>query len=281
MRLLTDATGAVTDRYDYDAFGNIISQAGSTPNVYLYSGEQSDQNLGFYYNRARYYSQGIGRFVTADSANGNIRSPMQLHRYFYANQNPVTNLDPSGNVSLPELVIGEAISSVLNAIFPSQLATSIIGRLTGKGNNCVRDGTAAECADLLAQAAAYEGDSAYPTPEQQGEGLRLGQLDEDSLHLFDCSGLVCSIIDVAPTNVVGLQSNASLRQIAASERRAGDVVIFMNPGKPNHVGFYEAVDRLVSATSQGVTDLSFGALAPGNGPPTEYLRVRRKVPCGN
>src|SRR5205823_1374341 len=26
VRLLTDATGAVTDRYDYDAFGNIVSQ---------------------------------------------------------------------------------------------------------------------------------------------------------------------------------------------------------------------------------------------------------------
>jgi hypothetical protein len=52
-----DATGAVTDRYDHDAFGNIISQIGSTPNVYLYSGEQNDPNLGFYYLRARYLSQ--------------------------------------------------------------------------------------------------------------------------------------------------------------------------------------------------------------------------------
>ena len=68
VRLLTDATGAVTDRYDYDAFGNIISQAGSTPNVYLYSGEQNDPNLGLYYLRARYYNAQNGRFMTADSA---------------------------------------------------------------------------------------------------------------------------------------------------------------------------------------------------------------------
>jgi YD repeat-containing protein len=47
VRLLTDSTGAVTDRYDYDAFGNIISQVGTTANVYLYSGEQSDPNLVF------------------------------------------------------------------------------------------------------------------------------------------------------------------------------------------------------------------------------------------
>jgi hypothetical protein len=41
VRFLTDLTGAITDRYDYDAFGNLISQTGSTPNNYLYSGEGS------------------------------------------------------------------------------------------------------------------------------------------------------------------------------------------------------------------------------------------------
>src|ERR1700724_1972780 len=49
VRILTDTTGAVTDRYDYDAFGNVISQAGTTPNVYLYSGEHLDPNAGFSY----------------------------------------------------------------------------------------------------------------------------------------------------------------------------------------------------------------------------------------
>lgn len=44
VRLMTDATGAVTDRYDYDAFGNIITQIGNTPNVNLYSGEHCCPN---------------------------------------------------------------------------------------------------------------------------------------------------------------------------------------------------------------------------------------------
>lgn len=44
MRLLTDSTGAVTDRYDYDPFGNILSHAGNTPNLYLYAGEQNDRS---------------------------------------------------------------------------------------------------------------------------------------------------------------------------------------------------------------------------------------------
>src|ERR1051325_7691170 len=35
VRFLTDSTGAITDTYDYDAFGNLISSTGSTPNNYL------------------------------------------------------------------------------------------------------------------------------------------------------------------------------------------------------------------------------------------------------
>ena len=48
------ATGTVTDTYDYDAFGNLINPTGTTPNNYLFAGEQFDPDLGLYYNRARY-----------------------------------------------------------------------------------------------------------------------------------------------------------------------------------------------------------------------------------
>ncbi|HMG75187.1 MAG TPA: hypothetical protein VK582_16930 [Pyrinomonadaceae bacterium] len=52
VRQVTNATGTITDGYDYDAFGNLIYHSGTTPNDYLYSGEQFDANLGFYYLRA-------------------------------------------------------------------------------------------------------------------------------------------------------------------------------------------------------------------------------------
>jgi hypothetical protein len=35
VRYLTSSTGAVTDTYDYDAFGNLIFSTGTTPNNYL------------------------------------------------------------------------------------------------------------------------------------------------------------------------------------------------------------------------------------------------------
>jgi YD repeat-containing protein len=54
VRAVTDQNGAVTDTYDYDAFGVLIHQTGTTPNTTLYSGEQYDPDLNLYFNRARY-----------------------------------------------------------------------------------------------------------------------------------------------------------------------------------------------------------------------------------
>jgi RHS repeat-associated protein len=70
VRFLTDSTGANTDTYDYDAFGNLISSTGSTPNNYLFAGEQFDPALSTYYNRARYYDQRRGRFWVMDTFEG-------------------------------------------------------------------------------------------------------------------------------------------------------------------------------------------------------------------
>lgn len=47
VRQLTNSAGA--DTYDYDAFGNKINVTGTTPNNYLYRGEQYDPDLGLYY----------------------------------------------------------------------------------------------------------------------------------------------------------------------------------------------------------------------------------------
>jgi RHS repeat-associated protein len=63
VRQLTNASGAITDKYDYDAFGNLLNKTGSTSNNYLYRGEQYDSDLGLYYLRARYMNSLTGRFL--------------------------------------------------------------------------------------------------------------------------------------------------------------------------------------------------------------------------
>ncbi len=102
VRQLTDAGASITDTYDYDAFGILIRRTGTTANDYLYSGEQFDANLGFYYLRARYMNPSNGRFWTMDSYEGSAFDPLSLHKYLYGNANPVTYVDPTGQMSVTE-----------------------------------------------------------------------------------------------------------------------------------------------------------------------------------
>ena len=102
VRQLTDSTSSVTDTYDYDAFGILIHRTGTTPNDYLYSGEQFDTHLGFYYLRARYMNPSTGRFWIVDRYEGTTFDPISLHKYLYGNANPITYVDPTGHMSATE-----------------------------------------------------------------------------------------------------------------------------------------------------------------------------------
>jgi len=105
-----------TDTYDYDAFGNLIHSTGTTPNNYLYSGEQFDPDLGLYYNRARYLNISTGRFWSMDTSEGDDESPLSLHRYLYANSDPVNGRDPSGHEDLAELGTVQGVIGTINSM---------------------------------------------------------------------------------------------------------------------------------------------------------------------
>jgi RHS repeat-associated protein len=127
-RQLTNDDGSqVTDSYTYDAFGRLIeTDAGNTTvNNYLYTGEQLDSHdldnapavqdiddTTNYYLRARYYQPGTGRFMSRDPFGGSVNDPISLHKYLYANVNPIDNIDPSGQVSLIGTVVTSAIIGI-------------------------------------------------------------------------------------------------------------------------------------------------------------------------
>ena len=119
--MLTDASGAVTDTWGYDAFGNLIGRTGTTANDFTYRGEQMDPTLGFQYLRARWMDPTRGRFATADSFEGDEVLPITTHHYLYANDDAIEGDDPTGF----ETTIGELS-------FDFDIAVAPIG-LPGRG----------------------------------------------------------------------------------------------------------------------------------------------------
>ena len=119
VRMLTDGEGIVTDTYTFDAFGNITDSTGETENSYLYRGEQYDSFTGLYYLRARYMNPSTGTFITMDEYAGSVFEPVSLHKYLYANANPVMNSDPTGYYTLMDCQIATAISNTLNKMLVS------------------------------------------------------------------------------------------------------------------------------------------------------------------
>ena len=105
VRFLTSSTGTVGNTYQFDAFGMPVASTGTTANTYLYSGERFIQSIGLYHLRARYYNQATGRFETTDPEPHTIFNPGALHKYAYAQGNPVNRIDPSGHDAILEYAI--------------------------------------------------------------------------------------------------------------------------------------------------------------------------------
>lgn len=104
VRSLTNSAGAITDSYDFDAFGMPIRTSGTTPNQFLYNGQRSDSSIGLYDLRARYYSQATGRFWARDFLEGVKCCGLSWNPYIYTKDNPVNRIDPSGLDDLVEEV---------------------------------------------------------------------------------------------------------------------------------------------------------------------------------
>ena len=123
-RFLTNGTGAITDKLDYDAFGNELNREGTANVEHLYRGEQFDANLGFYYLRARWMNASVGRLQTMDPFAGFTNDPMSLHKYTFNHNDPINRIGPSGKASLAEMPI------TINAGTTLRTTSVAVGRRT-------------------------------------------------------------------------------------------------------------------------------------------------------
>jgi RHS repeat-associated protein len=91
---LTDGTlASVQTSYTYDSFGVVTSTGGGSTNPFQFTGREADGATGLQFNRARYYSPGLERWISEDPigfAGGDV------NLYGYVGGNPVASKDPLG-----------------------------------------------------------------------------------------------------------------------------------------------------------------------------------------
>ncbi len=115
---VSDATGAIVERYEYDVYGEVTIYDGSDNaltasaigNPYLFTGRRYDAESDNYYYRARYYSHKLGRFLSEDPL-GFDAGDYNLYRYVF--NNPTNAVDPTGEFAfLPWLLKASAEAAV-------------------------------------------------------------------------------------------------------------------------------------------------------------------------
>ncbi|MED4954709.1 RHS repeat-associated core domain-containing protein [Paenibacillus macerans] len=114
---LRDSAGTLLNQYQYDIWGNIISEQEKVHNPFRYSGELWDDEVELQYLRARWYDPSIGRFINEDTYEGQLTDPLSLNLYTYVENNPFKYVDPSGHDAViltnPDLAFGMGHTSAL------------------------------------------------------------------------------------------------------------------------------------------------------------------------
>jgi RHS repeat-associated protein len=92
------ASGAVSATRYFDPFGNLRGQASAWPDTHGYLNAPTDPDTDLTHLGARDYDPATGRFLTVDPLL-DPADPQQANGYSYANNNPVSNTDPTGLLS--------------------------------------------------------------------------------------------------------------------------------------------------------------------------------------
>lgn len=99
VRVITNQTGAVVERYDYVPFGQLWQPPVNPVSTRRFAGKERDAETGLDYFGARYYASRTGRFTTIDpvlNIEAALTEPQRWNRYAYALNNPLAVVDPDG-----------------------------------------------------------------------------------------------------------------------------------------------------------------------------------------
>jgi RHS repeat-associated protein len=91
-KLIDTTSLSVTDKFEYQAYGEVFNRVGSTPTPYQYVGAYGyfSDSSGLDYLRARYFDPNLGAFLSKDAISPSIGT------FLYGAGVPTSMIDPSG-----------------------------------------------------------------------------------------------------------------------------------------------------------------------------------------
>lgn len=92
--------GTVTDTVLYDPYGVPLDTTGTFNPTVGYQGDWTDPATGHVWQGARWYQPDTGSFLSRDTLNGELATPITHNRYTYANNSPLNYWDPDGHRSV-------------------------------------------------------------------------------------------------------------------------------------------------------------------------------------
>jgi len=142
--VITDSAGNIKSESDYYPWGGELQFLADDSNHYKFTGKERDAESGLDYFGARYYSNGLGRFISADwSATpipvpyADFGDPQSLNQYSYVRNLPTTQIDADGHCCAPYEIADKVDAWIDMSVKATQDKATAMNPVAAFGNTFV------------------------------------------------------------------------------------------------------------------------------------------------